>query len=113
MIKHSPALLSFKKQTKGLKTMTFNKRKAGLNQYNTLLKAENDRLTKKMSQLEKELDQALSDKENVIRLLNTYKNEYESLIEDSKKLIEKQKNAEKVMDRIIEDYMIELEKQVQ
>lgn len=90
--------------------MTFRKNKSDMKQYNTLLKSENDRLTKRLTQLEKERDQAVSDKENAIRLLNTYKGEYESLIEDSKKLIEKQKSSEKAMDKMIEDYKNELDK---
>lgn len=90
--------------------MAFRKNKSDIKQYNILLKAENERLVKQILQLEKERDQAISDKENAIHLLNTYKGEYESLIEDSKKLIEKQKNAEKVMDGIIKDYKNELDK---
>lgn len=92
--------------------MAFRKNKSDIKQYNALLKAENERLMKQISQLEKERDQAVSDKESAICLLNTYKGEYESLIEDSKKLIEKQKNAEKVMDGIIKDCKNELDKMI-
>ena len=41
-------------------------------------------------------------------LLNTYKKEYERLIQDSKKLIQKQKSSEKAVDKIINGLKKEL-----
>lgn len=76
--------------------------------YKKLLKEENDRLAKRISQLEKERDYAVKDMKRSSELLNTYKKEYERLIQDSKKLIQKQKYSEKAVDKIINGLKKEL-----
>ena len=76
--------------------------------YKKLLKEENDRLAKRSSQLEKERDYAVKDMKRSSELLNTYKKEYERLIQDSKKLIQKQKSSEKAVNKIINGLKKEL-----
>ena len=76
--------------------------------YKKLLKEENDRLAKRISQLEKERDYAVKDMKRSSELLNTYKKEYERLNQDSKKLIQKQKSSEKTVDKIINGLKKEL-----
>lgn len=85
------------------------KRNINIQKYSKLLEKENEDLKQKIQQLEKERDQAISEKKRAIGLLDSYKGEYESLIADSKKLIEKQKQTEKVMNKITEDCKKELE----
>lgn len=91
--------------------MFFN-RNINTNKYNTLLEKENETLKYRISQLEKERDCAVEDKQRAVELLEKYKTEYESLIDDLKKSIEKQKNVEQIMDKIIEDCKKELEKSI-
>ena len=76
--------------------------------YKKLLKEENDRLAKRISQPEKERDYAVKDMKRSSELLNTYKKEYERLIQDSKKLIQKQKSSGKAVDKIINGLKKEL-----
>lgn len=91
-------------QQKGLCFMILTDSK----KYKKLLKEENDRLAKRISQLEKERDYAVKDMKRSAELLNTYKKEYERLIQDSKKLIQKQKSSEKAVDKIINGLKKEL-----
>lgn len=76
--------------------------------YNRLLKEENESLTRKIAQLEKEREHATTEKERAIELLNRYKGEYESLIEDAKQLVKKQKESDKIMDDLVENLRGEL-----
>ena len=76
--------------------------------YNRLLKEENESLTRKIAQLEKEREHAPTEKERAIELLNRYKGEYESLIEDAKQLVKKQKESDKIMDDLVENLRGEL-----
>ena len=50
----------------------------------------------------------MKDMKRSSELLNTYKKEYERLIQDSKKLIQKQKSSEKAVDKIINGLKKEL-----
>lgn len=77
--------------------------------YNRLLEKENESLKRKISQLEKSRDNAIKEKERSIGLLNQYKTEYETLIADARKLIEKQKNTDKAANTIMENYKKELD----
>ena len=79
-------------------------RKVGKENYITYLEKEIQELQRRMKQLELERDNAIAEKEKSAEILNKYKSEYESLIADSKKLLEKQKKADKTMDKIISDY---------
>lgn len=108
------ALLLFimSENKKGSEQIMFLKKNTDTEKYNKLLKNENEALTYRISQLEKERDCAVEDKQRAIELLEKYKTEYESLIDDLKKSIEKQKNVEQIMDKIIEDCKKELEKSI-
>lgn len=68
--------------------------------YSYLLEKENETLKRKISHLENERDRAVLEKERMSELLEKYKGEYEALIADTKKLIEKQRESEKVLDGI-------------
>ena len=81
--------------------------------YKKLLKEENDRLAKRISQLEKERDYAVKDMKRSSELLivvgdGAQTKEYERLIQDSKKLIQKQKSSEKAVNKIINGLKKEL-----
>ncbi len=82
----------------------FGKKKTSKENYVSYLEKENETLRHKIERLEKERDHALSKKESSAKILNKYKAEYESLIRDSKKLIEKQKKAGQAIDGITESY---------
>lgn len=68
--------------------------------YSYLLEKENETLKRKITHLENERDRAVLEKERMSELLDQYKGDYEKLIADARELIEKQKESEKVMDRI-------------
>lgn len=79
------------------------------NNYEEYLENEIDTLKRKVKQVELERDNAIKQKENYEKNLNKYKSEYELLIADSKKLLEKQKKANKTIDKIISDCRSRLE----
>lgn len=81
--------------------------------YSYLLEKENESLKRKISRLENERDRAITDKVRMNELLEKYKGEYESLIADTKKLIEKQRESEKVMDGIVDGMRGELSQLLQ
>ncbi len=68
--------------------------------YSYLLEKENETLKRKITHLENERDRAVLEKERMSELLDQYKGDYEKLIADARELIEKQKESEKVVDRI-------------
>lgn len=76
--------------------------------YSYLLEKENETLKRKISHLENERDRAITEKLRMSELLEKYKGEYESLIADTKKLIEKQRESEKVLDGIVDRMKDEL-----
>lgn len=76
--------------------------------YNQLLKEENESLTRKIAQLEKQQERTTAEKEKALEMLNRYKGEYESLIQDAKHLIEKQKESDKIMNDLVEELRGEL-----
>lgn len=76
--------------------------------YSYLLEKENETLKRKISRLENERDRAVAEKLRMSELLEKYKGEYESLIADTKKLIEKQRESEKVLDGIVDGMRGEL-----
>ncbi len=90
--------------------MLSSKNKTNYETYIKLLKDENEKLYRKIPQLQKDLDHAIAAKEKSSALLNKYKSEYESLIADAKKLMEKKKKTDQEMDRIMESYNNELQK---
>lgn len=77
--------------------------------YRYLLEKENETLKRKISRLENERDRAVTEKLRMSELLEKYKGEYESLIADTKKLIEKQRESEKVLDGIVDSCENQLE----
>ncbi len=77
--------------------------------YSYLLEKENESLKRKISRLENERDRAITEKVRMNELLEKYKGEYESLIAETKKLIEKQRESEKVMDGIVDSCENQLE----
>ncbi len=85
------------------------KKKVSKENYVSYLEKDNEALRRKIKQLEEERDNALNEKKRSAEILKKYKAEYESLITDSKKLIEKQKKAGKAMDGIAESYKEVLE----
>lgn len=80
--------------------------------YRYLLEKENETLKRKISHLENERDRAITEKLRMSELLERYKGEYEALIADTKKLIEKQRESEKVVDGIVDGMRGELERVV-
>ncbi len=80
--------------------------------YSYLLEKENETLKRKISHLENERDRAVLEKVRMSELLEKYKGEYEALIADTKKLIEKQRESEKVLDGIVEGMRGELDRVV-
>lgn len=78
--------------------------------YSYLLEKENETLKRKISHLENERDRAVTEKLRMSELLERYKGEYESLIADTKKLIEKQRESEKVLDGIVDGMRGELDR---
>ncbi len=87
----------------------FGKKKVSKENYISYLEKENETLRRKNELLEKERNHAIKEKERSAEILKKYKAEYESLIKDSKRLIEKQKKAGKAMDGITESYKEALE----
>lgn len=87
----------------------FGRKKVSKENYVSYLEKDNETLRHKIEQLEKERDNALNEKKKSAEILDKYKAEYESLIRDSKKLIEKQKKAGKAIDGITESYKEALE----
>lgn len=80
--------------------------------YSYLLEKENETLKRKISHLENERDRAITEKVRMSELLEKYKGEYEALIADTKKLIEKQRESEKVLDGIVDGMRGELDRVV-
>ena len=76
--------------------------------YNQLLKDENENLTRKIAQLEKQKERATAEQEKALEMLNRYKGEYESLIQDAQHLIEKQKESDQIMNDLVEELRGEL-----
>ncbi len=87
----------------------FGRKKVSKENYVSYLEKDNEALRRKIEQLEKERDNALNEKKKSVEILDKYKAEYESLIRDSKKLIEKQKKAGQAIDGIAESYKEALE----
>ena len=85
------------------------RRKVNKENYVSYLEKEVETLRRKIEQVELERDNAIVEKNKSAKILDKYKTEYESLIADSKKLIEKQKKTDETMDNIINDYRAELE----
>ena len=77
--------------------------------YVNYLEKEIETLRRKIEQVELERDNAIAEKNKSAEIFDNYKAEYESLIADSKKLLEKQRKADKAMDKIISDCRAELE----
>lgn len=71
--------------------------------YERYLEKEIETLRRKIEKVELERDNAINGKKRSDEILNKYKSEYELLIADSKKLLEKQKKASMTMDKIIRD----------
>ena len=86
------------------------RRKVNKENYVSYLEKEVDKLKGKITVLEKERDNALSSQKRAQEMLEKYKTEYESIIADSKKLIEKQKKTDETMDKIVNGYRAELER---
>lgn len=80
--------------------------------YSYLLEKENETLKRKITHLENERDRAVLEKERMSELLDQYKGEYEALIADARKLIEKQRESEKVLDGIVDGMRGELDRVV-
>lgn len=87
----------------------FNKKKVNKN-YENYLENEIEILKRRIRQLEIERDNAINEKNKSNDILNKYKTEYELLIADSKKLLEKQKKANKTINKIINECRSELKK---
>ena len=85
------------------------RRKVNKENYVNYLEKEVETLRRKIEQVELERDNAIAEKKRSAEILDKYKAEYELLIADSKKLIEKQKKTDETMDNIINDYRAELE----
>ncbi len=83
-------------------------KKVNVQHYNRLLEKENRTLKHKISHLESEHRRAAAEKDRMAQLLEQYKAEYESLISDAKKLIEKQKDSAAAVDAIIDECKKEL-----
>ncbi len=89
--------------------MLFSKNRTNYETYIKLLKDENEKLYRRISRLEGERDHADAAREKSTALLNKYKSEYEALIADAKKLIEKQKKTDDAMNKIMETCNNELQ----
>ena len=83
-------------------------RKVNKENYVNYLEKEVETLRRKIEQVELERDNAIAEKNKSAEIFDNYKAEYESLIADSKKLLEKQRKADKAMDKIISDCREEL-----
>lgn len=84
------------------------RRKVNKENYVSYLEKEVETLRRKIEQVELERDNAIVEKKRSAEILDKYKAEYELLIADSKKLLEKQRKADKAMDKIINDCREEL-----
>ncbi len=82
--------------------MRFHTKSPDYKKYNRLLKEENEKLTQKITQFEQEQTRITAEKEKALNMLNRYKSEYESLIQDARHLLQKQKESDKVMSNLIE-----------
>lgn len=71
--------------------------------YESYLEKEIETLRQKIKRAELERDNAVKEKKRSDEILDKYKAEYELLIRDSRKLLEKQKKANKTIDKIISD----------
>lgn len=71
--------------------------------YESYLEKEVETLRRKIEKAELERDNAIKEKKRADEILDKYKSEYELLIRDSRKLLEKQKKANKTIDKIISD----------
>lgn len=71
--------------------------------YESYLEKEVETLRRKIEKAELERDNAIKEKKRADEILDKYKAEYELLIRDSRKLLEKQKKANKTIDKIISD----------
>lgn len=78
--------------------------------YERYLEKEIETLRRKIEKVELERDNAINEKKRSDEILNKYKSEYELLIADSKKLLEKQKKANKTINKIINECRSELKK---
>ena len=83
-------------------------RKVNKENYVNYLEKEVETLRRKIEQVELERDNAIAEKKRSAEILDKYKAEYELLIADSKKLLEKQRKSDKAMDKIINDCREEL-----
>ena len=83
-------------------------RKVNKENYVNYLEKEVETLRRKLEQVELERDNAIAETKRSAEILDKYKAEYELLIADSKKLLEKQRKADKAMDKIINDCREEL-----
>lgn len=83
-------------------------RKVNKENYVNYLEKEVETLRRKIEQVELERDNAIAEKKRSAEILDKYKAEYELLIADSKKLLEKQRKADKAMDKVINDCREEL-----
>lgn len=88
-------------------------RNISIKNYSHLLEQENEALKRKISRLENERDRAITEKVRMSELLEKYKGEYEALIADTKKLIGKQRESEKVVDGIMARMRDELSQMLQ
>lgn len=71
--------------------------------YESYLEKEVETLRRKIEKAELERDNAIKEKKRADEILDKYKSEYELLIRDSRKLLDKQKKANKTIDKIISD----------
>lgn len=83
--------------------MKLFRKKINKKNYESYLEKEVETLRRKIEKAELERDNAIKEKKRSDEILDKYKSEYESLIRDSRKLLEKQKKANKTMDKIISD----------
>lgn len=83
--------------------MKLFRKKINKKNYESYLEKEVETLRRKIEKAELERDNAIKEKKRADEILDKYKSEYESLIRDSRKLLEKQKKANKTIDKIISD----------
>lgn len=83
--------------------MKLFRKKINKKNYESYLEKEIETLRRKIKRAELERDNAVKEKKRADEILDKYKAEYELLIRDSRKLLEKQKKANKTIDKIISD----------
>lgn len=83
--------------------MKLFRKKINKKNYESYLEKEIETLRRKIKRAELERDNAVKEKKRSDEILDKYKAEYELLIRDSRKLLEKQKKANKTIDKIISD----------